>query len=106
VADFSGPRLETDQGIKRSGPVRLDGMHWRKAASGLAREFEVELEVDNEQILTDYWRRISIFDYSKRNWHRSTASARVGATGRYSAKTGNVIFKMLYGQALHWRPIL
>jgi len=47
VADFASLQLEIDESINRSRPIKFECMHWRKAASHLASEFDVELKINN-----------------------------------------------------------
>jgi hypothetical protein len=47
VADFASLKLEIDESIKRSRPIKFECMHWRKAASHMAKKFDVELKIYN-----------------------------------------------------------
>ena len=53
VADFASLQLEIDESIKRSKPIRFDCMHWRKAASRFANEFDVKLKIYNGRMYVD-----------------------------------------------------
>ena len=53
VADFAGLQLEMDESIERSQPINFDCMHWRKAASHLANEFDLRLKIYNGKMYVD-----------------------------------------------------
>ena len=53
VADFASLQLEIDESIKKSRPINFDCMHWRKAASHLAKEFDVDLKIYNGRMYVD-----------------------------------------------------
>jgi len=55
IADFAGLELDMDKTINRSEPVKFDCMHWRKAASFLAREFK------DQKARSNKFRSIDIF---------------------------------------------
>lgn len=53
VADFARLQLEIDESINRSRPINFDCMHWKKAASHLANEFDVKLKFYNGRMYID-----------------------------------------------------
>ena len=53
VADFSSLQLEMDESITRSQAIKFDCMHWRKAATHLAKAFDVELKIHNGKMYVD-----------------------------------------------------
>jgi hypothetical protein len=53
VADFASLQLEMDKSINRSQPIEFDCMHWKKAASHLAKEFDVRLKIYNGRMYID-----------------------------------------------------
>ena len=53
VANFAGLKLEIDERIKRSKPIRFDCMHWRKAVAHRAKEFDIGLKIYNGKMVID-----------------------------------------------------
>lgn len=47
VADFAGLELSIDKTTKQSQTIKFDCMHWKKAASYMAKEYNVELKIYN-----------------------------------------------------------
>ncbi len=53
VANYADLQLVMDHTINESRPIRFKCLHWRKAATHLAREFDLSLKIYNGKMYVD-----------------------------------------------------